>query len=655
MSAKYIGLTMFGLALAVRLYGLGAVLTADEPQWIFRAQSFFKALQRGDPGGTFQGTHPGVVPMLLMGSGIRGLELAAGTILESPTVGPFRYAAKLPIAAAVSVAIGTAAALAGLLWGPFTGIAAGVVLALEPFLVGHSQLAHVDALLALLMLLAILTLLYFVRTNTFRMLILSGVLGGLALLTKIPAVFLFLPVACTVVLWRNSWSSALRCLLLWSLTAAFTFFLLWPSLWQHTVPNTRYAARDIRTVVTTPHVGEAAESAGHAPLFYARALVTRTNPLSLLLAVGGSILLLRSGMRDRRREAFVLILFVVGFLLLLTLVEKKADRYLLPSLAGVDVLAGVALGRLLARKKLRTLTFSTATFGLLLLDLTVRPYAIAYRSPFSLAEEPTQSGWGEGLEQAARMLNTHPLASEFHAASWYPAVFSEFFRGKTTSLSSRGDPRVAYVVLYRNMRGRSPDSAATGILEEFSGEKPAAVVRVLGVEMAWIYSTHSVRLFPQNVGEIIGEKLAAEAKHPGTIVEAGQFIHPTGNNLSGIRLVFSTFSSRENTGAVIVHLRENPDGADLRTVSLDADTLEDNQWRDIPFDPLPDSRGRQYYLAVTSPTGRPGSAVTVNYQPKDILQGSPVFLRSPLKPGQRREDFRREGDLAYELLYEDAR
>lgn len=648
-----IGLTVGTLALFLRLYGIGEILTVDEPQWIFRAQSFYTALKRGDLGGTFQGTHPGVIPMFLIGGGIRFQELVTGVALESPTVGSFRYAAKFPIAGAVSVAIGIAAVLAASLWNARTGLAAGLLLALDPLLVGHAQLAHVDALLAALMLLSVLTLLLFGKTGLRRMLLCSGALSGFALLTKLPAVFLFPFAALTMLLFRKSRASVLRDLALWSMTAAFTFLLFWPSMWQHAFPNARYAARDIETITTTPRLGEAAEAATRNRYFYLRVLATRTTPVVLLLAMGGSVLLLRAGLRNHRREGLILLFFVLGFLLFLTLVEKKADRYFLPALASIDLLAGIALAQLFARGKLGATISSAVIFGLLLLNLLMRPYALAYRSPFpgTNEEEPTQSGWGEGLEQAAQTLNAHPLAAELYVASWYPAVFSEFFHGKTLSLSSRHDPRVAYVVLYRNMRGRSPDSAASGILQEFSSREPVAVVRVLGVETAWIYFSDSVRLFPRHVGEIISERAAASFQSSEAVVEAGQFIHPTAAGLFGVRLVFATFSSRNNTAEVVIHLRENPDGADIRTVRLNARALEDSQWRDIRFDPILDSSGKRYYLAVTSPTGHTGNAVTVKYQPKDILPGSRVLMRRPLKSGERREDFLREGDLAYGLLY----
>lgn len=72
----------------------------------------------------------------------------------------------------------------------------------------------------------------------------------------------------------------------------------------------------------------------------------------------------------------------------------------------------------------------------------------------------------------------------------------------------------------------------------------------------------------------------------------------------------------------------------------------------IRFDPIPDSAGKPYYLAVTSPTGRPGNAVTVNFQSRDVLPGTLVLLRRPLRPGETRLQFTRQGDLAYALVYE---
>lgn len=640
--AVVVGILVAILAFAIRLPGLGAILTADEPQWVFRAQSFMTALKRGDLGGTFQGTHPGVVPMFLIGAGIEARELLTGERLESPHVGNFRTAAKLPIAIAVSLGIGLATAFAVRLWGIGPALGMGVFLVLEPFFVGHSQLAHVDALLAIFMLLTVLALLWYSRTNQRWILVLSGFLGGLALLTKLPAVLL-VPLSIGMLLLfpatRPRWR---RDAAVWVGVAAATFLILWPSMWSHALPNARYVARDVESVTTTSHYGESTDVAVRDRLFYARALLTRTSPVALLLAVAGIVALVRAP--HRRRDAIVLMLFFGGFFLLVNMVEKRADRYLLPGLLPLYAFAGFSLAELFHRGRFGKLLAGGAVGLLALLTLLHSPYAVSYASPLSSAEELTQAGWGEGLEQAAAVLNRHPLASELHVATWYPIIVREFFHGTTMSLSSRDDARVDYVVTYRNMHGRPADSGPTAVLEEFAHEEPAAVIHVAGVEMAWVYARNSVDRFPKHVGEIVrpGSPERGTGNAP-TATEVGQTFSAERDNLSGIRFVFATFSSRDNRGELVLHIKETPEGSDVRTARINISDLEDNVWKDIRFKPLADSRGRTYYASLTSPGGEVGNAITVRYQPKDILSGNARILRATGSTT--------EGDLAYAPIY----
>ncbi len=346
----------------------------------------------------------------------------------------------------------------------------------------------------------------------------------------------------------------------------------------------------------------------------------------------------------------------LGFGVLVSAVEKQGDRYLLPALLTLTVLGGIGLARILQTGKAGIIVGSGALILFAMFTVSLQPYALSYLSPLAWQEDPTQTGWGEGLEAAAEYLNRHPLARELRVATRYPVVFQEFFHGVTMSLSSRNDHRVDYVILYRSMRGRSKDSSATEILAEYATRVPVRTIRVLGKDLAWIYRTDSVDLFPEHVGELLGvQSVAGERSETGgaSAIEVGQTITPTRDGLSGVRLLFSTFSSRANTPEVTIHLREDPDGSDVRTVQLDARTLQDRAWRDITFPPISDSKGKQYYLAVTSPRGYPGNAITANYQPRDILRGTLVLLRRPLRAGERKTDFVRDGDLAYTLEYSD--
>lgn len=651
------------LAVAVRLPGLGAILTADEHQWVFRSQSFYRAIATGDIGGTFQGTHPGVVPMLLIGGGIRLQELLTGQALESPTIGPFRVAAKLPVALATAALVGLSAGLATRLWGAVPGIASGVLLALEPYLVGLSQLAHVDALLAFLMVPSLLSALLAGRTGAGRHLAVSSFLAGLALLTKLPALFLFAVIPCFLLFFGRTerpWSRRLRASVRWGAVALALSFLLWPSQWINLLPNLHYAQRDVASVSRSDEDPPEAFALGAVPApvagpaFYLRALLARTEPYALALGLLATLVAVRSGRGPLTRDLRLLLACAVGFGVLLALVDRRADRYLAPSIALVDLAGGVTVGALLARAPRAFHWLTLVTTALLAAQVVLAsPYAVAYGSPLAWREELSQSGWGEGLEQIATALNVHPLAAQLQVASWYPAVFGEFFDGHTMSLSSRDDPRVDFVVLYRNMAGRAPDAASTDILHEFRGEKPAWVARVRGREVAWAYAKQSADRFPAHVGELVAPQ-ALRPSDEASAVEVGQFITPEKNSLRGVRLLFATFSSRPRSGRLRVEVREVHGGRVLRSQEIGSRSVSDNVWYEVAFPPIPDSAGKTYYLAVTSPDGRAGDAVTLKFQPLDIAPGALVILRKSLPSDQSREPFRRPGDLAYQLLYEAA-
>ena len=137
--------------------------------------------------------------------------------------------------------------------GPFL---IGLLLALDPFLAGHSGLFHVDGLSATFATLALLALACSCgtgflscapRKHRIRILCYSGVLTGLAILTKTPTLVL-LPVTGLALLWavlrerrdltglgrpvRSVAATYLARGLLWAAGAVLTIVLLYPALWS---------------------------------------------------------------------------------------------------------------------------------------------------------------------------------------------------------------------------------------------------------------------------------------------------------------------------------------------------------------------------------------------------------------------------------------
>lgn len=622
---------IFVAALVVRLIGLGSFMTVDEEQWMQRSGQYYHNLFRNhDTGGAFMTTHPGAVPMWLSGFGIIIQEHRLGFDIDQSNLRSFRLAATLPIALATAGFVAVTAWLLMRVARTLAGVTAGLLLALDPYLTGMSQIVHLDALLALFMLCAALCFLLGIH-GRWKWLALAGVSTGLAFGTKLlPALWLL--VWFVVVLARR-WRQSVRILGFVGGVAALTFYVVWPALW-FTKDVHRSFVRDVPNVITVEHVALENSDEPIAPAtFYLRTVLGRTPPYVLVLLIPFVLVIGRS----RSRTGWLL-LYAIGYLIMITLTAKKADRYALPALVSMTAMAGMVAGwtvhmawQRFATHRTHLITLAVSAVVLILLigqELLWAPYAIAYNSPFFPNIRPlSQQGWGEGLDAAVAWLNQHPWADRIMIASWYPGVTGTYFNGKTTSLSARDDQRVGFVVTYRNMGGRAQDDIASNVLDEFVNQKPEHIVTINGVPYAWIYNTLGPRYFRQNVGELV------------TGVEIGQLVPISQPNWHQIDIAMATFSSRRNTEDVLLHIKENlASTQDLRTVRVNAAHIQDESWQTFTFDPIPDSTRKTYYVSLTSPTSIPGNAVTVRYTNEDVLPGH-VILKAQPHPG----------DLAYRL------
>lgn len=618
------------LALVVRLPGLGTFMTADEPNWMVRSAEFYhKVFRDRDLRGTFLTSHPGATAMWLIGAGEVWQEAQLKFDVDTSNLRYFRRVATLPLAIATAGLTGLAAWLLSRLLGEQMALAAGVLLALDPYLTGMSQVAHLDALLALAMLTALLAFFSYLKTGRTGDAVLAGILTGLALGTKLlPA--LWLPVFFGIVLlWQRR--DIIRRLAFISGVAILTFYVIWPALWFKTDLDQTFR-RDVPTVIGQEHVAleESVEPITPAT-FYIRTVLGRTTPFGLIVVAGVAGAVSWAAIRYRKMPLLMwLMWYGLGFLLLMTLAAKKADRYALPALVVLPVLVGgglaVAADRLRGwprRARLVTVLVFLALAGQLFLWM---PYAIAYNNPLFDVRPQSQQGWGEGLEAAAIWLNKHPLADQLTIASWYPSVTGTYFEGKTMSLSARQDGRVGFVVLYRNMAGRARDTIASDVWDEFRNKKPAHVIEIAGTPYVWIYETLGLRYFPKRVHEIIGDD------------EVGQTVPAAPAAWDHIEVGMANYSGRPNNRDVLVTIREQPGGPVVRQVTVNASEIGDS-WQRFNFEPIAEAEDKSYFVSLTSPTAVPGNAVTVRYIDKDILPGD-MYYNGELKQGW---------DMAYRL------
>ncbi len=117
-------------------------------------------------------------------------------------------------------------------WRRWEGLFASLALVLMPRLYGHAHIASLETITNLTCTAAVLAIAHWWNGSappSRRVALLTGVVMGLALLTKIQAILIPIPVIIWA-LWR--WrAKAIVPLLIWGVTANVVFFALWPYLW----------------------------------------------------------------------------------------------------------------------------------------------------------------------------------------------------------------------------------------------------------------------------------------------------------------------------------------------------------------------------------------------------------------------------------------
>jgi hypothetical protein len=476
---------IFILALAPRvIYPVARFM-----EWYPRSVQFWEALAQGDLENTYQRYHPGVTTMWIAGFGQRVYALARGwstqELLDPPDgpLGPQSPPAQAAVAAlslVVSGCIALTYILLSRLIGQRAAFAAGCLLALDPFFVTHSKIIHLDALMSSFMLLSVLLLVSFLRDDKMVYLIASGVFAGLAFLTKSSSGFLAPFAALLVVLdsllkgrsahlssWRKQAWQVIRSLTVWGLVAACVFFLVWPAMWVKPGEMLGRIAKSALKHAEEPH-DRAAFFAGRliddpGPLYYPAVLAWKTTLITLPSVSAAAALLVKHWREKSSRPLWYILIYALGFLLAMTLGAKKLARYMVPVLAALDILAGWGLSRAAAAAVKRfkwlgkpnwmpTALVAVALVGQGVLVLRHHPYYGTHHNLLlggsRVAQHVLHMGdQGEGLDLAARFLNTYPGAERIEAGVQNMAnlMFRSNFSGRTRPIDRPVDYRVFFI------------------------------------------------------------------------------------------------------------------------------------------------------------------------------------------------------------------
>jgi len=532
-----------------KLPALGRYVTADEPMYIREAGGFYFAVSHGLWGETNRVIQPGV-PVLWLGSAAYQtlfpeftttgeLWIADLHLVERAKDQGLNVVDLLVMGRLFALLLQTALLMlvfyfAADLIGPAAAGVGVLIYAFDPFMFGHTRLLATDGLLAGFMLLAVISWMHTLEKGNAVSLLVAGVSTGLSILTKATGVFLllFVPIAVFIHSFRKSdWRLFLRLLLVWGAVAVVTVFILWPVLWTdplgtaENLLNFTIQSASSELNSNTFFQGEVIPGGDlggwRYAHFYPLTFLFRTTPVVLIgLAFAAAAFGIpdASGRLegDARKFARFVLWAAILFTVFMSLSAKKFDRYLTPAYPLLDLLAGLgwvwmagtAASRFGKAKRWKGALAGGAIIGLAVLAQasyvsTSRPYYLSYYNPLlggaDQASRVMAIGWGEGVDQAARYLNTVPGISGKSVFAWYAAALNLHFDGRAKDLPIStviDDPwfeemvAADYAVIYIHQRQRW---TSPRLLDYLEGEVPLHVVRIAGIDYAWIYDMEAVR------------------------------------------------------------------------------------------------------------------------------------------------------------------
>jgi hypothetical protein len=378
----------------------------------------------------------------------------------------------------------------------------------------------------------------YLHQDRWQSLLIAAIATGLAWLTKTPALFL-LPVFAAIYVyfwWTERKARQKRRMPLWMgfsawlIISILVVFILFPALWSNPlgipIQIVGYALGSAEGEYSGPVyfnglVYPEGDLGAASWIFYPLVLLWRSTPLVLLGITFGvwSVLALsyrRSMLRPytKKRVATkepssyqiiaLLFLFSLGFLFIMTIAGKKFDRYILPALPPLILVAGWGWAQFVARLKWfqqanwRTVAMFAIVGALQLASaLPTYPYYLSYYDPLmggsAKAPQTMMLGWGEGLDQAADYINHQPDVQPGDAAAWYSVSFNlmtsaaaedipvamELSRSELNDLLAK-----KYLVIYvHQWQRRTPQN----LLDRLQGLEPEYRVMINGIEYVRVY------------------------------------------------------------------------------------------------------------------------------------------------------------------------
>lgn len=431
---------VFAFALFLRLWNIDQMgRAADENAQAIDGYNFIELIKKGDFSNKYFYDHPFHPPLTKY---LYGIAISGDVEENHPSKKPFfrigepvfRY--DWTYARLLSVIFSSLTAIIVVLIGweyvsPIVGISSGVIFSMLPFFLGLSQLVTIESILIFFYTASVYAYMKLLENNSIKNIFATGILLGLAILTKFTTVLLIPLLAWIYLLWywyvgRNQKSSIVNKRLLLILPIAlFVVFTVWPMPWFHLkeVLEQNYQLR----------VNEAGKSIPE--VFFGKLLLVPkayyvvhfliTTPLVILgLFFLGLKKISDFGVNKKNfgRSKWIFYSLVVWFFFPFVLsiynFRQHGVRYIIEIYVPLSLIAAVGFDALVSRfvKKLRykLLLFIPILLYLFIILWRITPYYLDYFNATVggakgvYEKKLFQLGWwGQGIREASLYLNTN--------------------------------------------------------------------------------------------------------------------------------------------------------------------------------------------------------------------------------------------------------
>ncbi|MBI2028547.1 MAG: glycosyltransferase family 39 protein [Candidatus Levybacteria bacterium] len=428
MSKWLIILLIFSFSLSLRLWTINQMgRTWDESQYIEQGYKMIELIKNGDFNNSFFYTtydHPPLVKYLYGTTAHLDVEkrLANGNAI-------FKYDltySRLLSAVLFSLGVVITILIGWKISSKLVGFFSGVILAMLPFSLGLSQLVTTESLKIFIYPLTILAYILLVERFSWRRVLVSGILTGIALQSK-QSNFLLILMLCVAFLFQYKQlktkekiiflQTRIKAILSIFLISIMVFVLIWPQLIFHfkdvymiheKLWNVQFSSKIWQITLSPPEVffGKLMLT----PIFYYAVYFFITIPVIILFLffVGAKQIIKKRNVN----LILVFIWFLLPFCLSIYSWRQHGLRYIIEIYPPLSLISAVGFNLLLTKfkikERLKPFYFLPIAFYLFVLLLQIKPYYLDYFNELVggvnnvYGYKSFQIGWwGQGIREAA--------------------------------------------------------------------------------------------------------------------------------------------------------------------------------------------------------------------------------------------------------------